>query len=108
MTMTQYITDSVLKAEQIAEHGIEILDELQSITLLNTLAIEYQSFILVMESRDKFLPLECLKGKLIEEKARERERPAKCDIENTVYPRIVPIDSKCSQQYINVTIHKRK
>jgi len=84
MTMTQYITNFVSKAEQIAEDGIEILDELQSITLLDTLAIEHQSFILVMESRDEFPPLECLERKLIEEEARERERPAKCDIENIV------------------------
>jgi len=67
------IHNFVSKAEQIAKDGIEILDELQSITSLDILAIEHQSFILVMESRDEFPPLECLEQKLIEEEARERE-----------------------------------
>jgi len=61
----------VSKAEQIADDGIEIVDEQQSITLLNTITIKLKSFILVMEYRDDFPSLESLKGKLIEEEARE-------------------------------------
>jgi len=70
MTMTQYVTDFVSKTEQIAEAGIEILDELQLIMLLDSLTIEYENFILTMESHVDFPPLESLKGKLIEEEAR--------------------------------------
>jgi len=60
-----------IKAEQIAEVDIKIPNELLSIILLGSLPTEYGKFIIAMKSRDEFPPLESLKRKLIEEKAKQ-------------------------------------
>jgi len=56
ITMTQHITEFITKAEQIAEAGIVIQNDLLSIMLLGLLLTEYENFIVVMESHDGVLP----------------------------------------------------
>jgi len=84
MTMTQYLINFVSKTEQLGEAGIEILDALLLIMLLGSLPIEYENFIVAMELCDKFTPLESLKQKLNEEEARQYDRSAKSNVNNSV------------------------
>jgi len=58
--ITQYVTEYVAKAEQIAEAGIVIQNNLLSIMLLGPLPTEYENIIGAIESRDVCPPLENL------------------------------------------------
>jgi len=48
------MTEFATKAEEIAEAGIEIQDDLLSIMLLDSLPREYENFIVAMESRNMY------------------------------------------------------
>jgi len=52
--MTQYASDFTRKAEQLEETDIEIMDELLSIILLDSLSSEFENFSIIIESHVKF------------------------------------------------------
>jgi len=99
ITMTQHVTEFITKAEQIAEAGIVIQDDLLSIMLSSSLPTEYENFIVAMESRDVLPPLKSLKHKLIEKEERQSDWSAKSNADNNVLLllRIVPIENKPRQ-----------
>jgi len=82
--MTQHVIEFITKAEQVAEAGIVIQDDLLSIMLLGSLPTEYENFIVAMESRDVLPPLESLKQKLIEGGVRQSDWSAKCNADNNI------------------------
>jgi len=77
VSMTQYVSDFVHKAEQLETAGIKLPDDLLSIMLLMSLPTEYENFCVAIESRDELPVIEYLKRKLIEEEARQSDRDTK-------------------------------
>lgn len=76
-TMEKHLSDFADLSEKLLQIDIKIEDELLAIILLSSLPIEYENFVVAIESRDDLPNTSALKTKLLEEaKRRENVLPA--------------------------------
>lgn len=72
--MADYLNTFSDITEKLADVGIQIQDELTVIILLSSLPIDYENFVVAMETRDALPSLSVLKLKLLEEAERREQR----------------------------------
>jgi hypothetical protein len=94
VSMSQYVIEFTSKAEQLAETGIDIPEELLSVMLLGSLPAEFENFSVAIESRDDIPSFENLKLKLVEEEARQIDR-------------VIPSNQDCNSNSALVTKGRR-
>lgn len=69
----KYVDKFVHKVEQLTEAGIKLSDTVIPIMLLTSLPIQYETFCIAIESRERMPTLDELKVKLLEEEIRKTD-----------------------------------
>lgn len=72
--VNQHINNFTELSEKLAETGIVIQDELLVIMLLSSLPVEYENFVVAIETRDALPTLTAIKQKVLEEGDRHKQK----------------------------------
>lgn len=104
----RHINEFVEINAKLAENGIELQDELLVIMLLSSLPLEYENFVIAMETRDELPKLSVIKQKLLEEGRRRKEKDEQCESIKNVQQQAFVVKSNPKQDYKSRNNNRKK